>query len=200
MNRALKSLAIFAAFVAIYTLSRHMVHSTTTTTTTSAPHSTTTSTTGVTSTTLAGNTCLANDFSGVYNTGEGAAGTIYASVTLTKSTAGSCTLRGWPILTLQDRLGGLLTISPVDVPSSGNTFQFLTPSQANHAPTTLTIAHNDTTSFALAYSDVAVGTETCDSAVTVSVQFVKDGATVSLTPSYPVQPCDGGQIWVSPFY
>jgi hypothetical protein len=200
VNRALKSLAIFAAFVAIYTLSRHVVHSTTTTTTTTASHSTTTSTTAVTATTLAGNTCLANDFSGVYNTGEGAAGTIYASVTLTKSTAGSCTLRGWPILTLQDRLGGLVTISPVDVPSSGNNFQFLTPPQANHAATTLTIAHNDTTSFALGYSDVAVGTETCASAVTVSVQFVKDGATVSLTPSYPVQPCDGGQIWVSPFY
>ena len=40
-----------------------------------------------------------------YNEGEGAAGTIYASVTLTKTTAGTCTLKGWPILTLSDRLG-----------------------------------------------------------------------------------------------
>jgi hypothetical protein len=166
-----------------------------------APNTTTTTTssTSTTSTTLAGNTCKASDFSGAFDQGQGAAGTISASITLTKTTTGSCALKGWPMLTLQDRLGGLITTNVVDVPSSGNSFQF--PStKANAAPTTLTLAQNSTTNFSLAYSDVQTGTTACASAVTVSVQFVPRGPTVTVTPPSPVQPCNNGQIWVSPFY
>ncbi|MGH3732887.1 MAG: DUF4232 domain-containing protein [Acidimicrobiales bacterium] len=204
MRRTLTLLAIFIAFVAIYTLSRHIVHSTTTTTTTtttSAAHSTTTTTTTTTSA-----TCLGQNFTGTYNTGQGAAGTVYATVTLTNTGAVSCTVRGWPILTLQDKLGAVLSISPVEVPSSGNGFQFLSgaapqlTSQANKAPTTLTLATNDTTTFALAYSDVPVGTQACDNATSVDVQFAKDGTPVSMIPSEPVQPCNASEIWLSPFY
>jgi hypothetical protein len=119
VSRALKSLAIFAAFVAIYTVSRHVVHSTpSTTTSTTIPHTTTTTPPSGTTTTLASTACGGSDFTGVYNEGEGAAGTIEASVTLTKTTAGSCDLQGWPILTLQDKLGAVLTTAPVDVPSA----------------------------------------------------------------------------------
>ncbi|HEV7957941.1 MAG TPA: hypothetical protein VGP11_00620, partial [Acidimicrobiales bacterium] len=57
-----------------------------------------------------------------------------------------------------------------------------------------------TATFSLAYSDVQVGTTACESAVTVSVQFVKAGDTIPITPQYPVQPCDGGQVWLSPLY
>ncbi len=205
MNRALKSLAIFAAFVVIYTLSRHVIHSTTatTTTTTTAAHATTTTTS---TTTPVSDTCEGQNFSGVYNTGEGAAGTVYATVTLTNTGTTSCTLHGWPLLTLQDKLGAVLTSTLVDVPSSGNSFQFLAGSatdltnKANSAPSTLTLAKNATTTFALAYSDVPVGTAACENAVSVSVQFAKNGTPVSLTPSEPVQPCGGGEIWLSPFY
>ncbi|MFZ0769631.1 MAG: DUF4232 domain-containing protein [Acidimicrobiales bacterium] len=196
MRRGLIAVGIIIAFVAILTLSRHDIHSTTTTTTTKPP----TTTTSTTSTTLASATCLANEFSGVYNEGEGAAGTIYASVTLTKTTAGTCTLKGWPILTLSDRLGAVLKSSGVDVPSAGSGFQFLTPTQANDAPTTLTLSMNSATTFSLAYSDVQSGTTACESAVTVSVQFVTGGAAIPVTPLYAVQPCDGGQLWLSPFY
>jgi Protein of unknown function (DUF4232) len=205
VNRALKSLAIFAAFVVIYTLSRHVIHSstTTTTTTTSAVHATTTTT----STTLpVSDACLGQNFSGLYNTGEGAAGTVYATVTLTNTGTSSCTLHGWPILTLQDKLGAVLTSALVDVPSGGNSFQFLAGSasgltnKANNAPTTLSLAANATATFALAYSDVPVGTAACENAVSVSVQFAKNGTPVSLTPSEPVQPCGNGEIWLSPFY
>jgi hypothetical protein len=188
-------LAIFVAFVAIYALSRHSTAPTTTTTTTSAKAAGTTTTT----TTLASTSCRASDFSGVYNEGEGAAGTIYASVTLTKSTAGSCTLNGWPLLTLQDRLGGVLKSTLVDVPSSASGFQFDT-AQANAAPKTLTLNQGGTTTFALAYSDVQTGTTACESAVTISVQFATGGAAVTVTPQYAVQPCNNGQIWLSPLY
>ncbi len=191
MSRALKSLAIFFAFVAIYTLSRHVIDSSNTTTTTTA-------TTG-TSTTLAGTVCQASGFSGVYNQGEGAAGTIYASVTLTKLSPGSCTLKGWPLLTLQDKLGALLTSSMSDVPWSGNSFQFLT-ARANLPPGTLTVSQNGTAEFSLAYSDVQTGTTACPNAVTLSVQFALQGGVIDVTPAYPVTPCNNGQLIVSPFY
>jgi hypothetical protein len=185
-------LAIFIAFVAIYTISRHGLGTTATTTTT-------TTTAAPTTTTTANAACNANDFSGAYNEGQGAAGTIEASVTLTKSTAGSCTLKGWPLMTLQDRLGAVLASTLVDVPSAGNTRQF-SVAKANAAPKTLTLTQNSTTNFSLAYSDVPTGTTACESAVTLSVQFVANGPAVNVTPPYPVQPCNAGQIWVSPFY
>ncbi len=197
MRRGLISVALLVAFVAILALSRHEISSTTTTTTTTS--TTAPTTTSSTSTTLASDTCLANDFSGIYNEGEGAAGTIYASVSVTKTTAGSCTLEGWPILTLQNRLGAVLVSSGVDVPSAGSGFQFIT-AQANAAPKSLTIQQNGTATFSLAYSDVQSGTTACESAVTVNVQFVKGGAAIPVTPQYAVQPCDGGQLWLSPFY
>jgi hypothetical protein len=197
VRRGLISVGIFIAFVAIFTLSRHSIHSSTTTTSTTA-HSTTTSSTSTTI--AAGPICTASAFSGVYNEGEGAAGTIYASITLTKTTAGTCTLKGWPILTLSDRLGAVLKSTDVDVPSAASGFQFLTPTQANAAPTTLTLSMNGTTTFSLAYSDVQSGTAACESAVTVSVQFVSGGAAIPVTPQYAVQPCNDGQIWLSPFY
>ena len=205
MSRGLKSLAIVAAFIVIYTLSRHIIHSTTTTTTTTttAAHATTTTTS---TTPPVSDTCEGQNFSGLYNTGEGAAGTVYATVTLTNTGTTSCTLHGWPILTLQDKLGAVLTGPLTDVPSSGNSFQFLAGAatnltdKANNAPATVTIAKNATTTFALAYSDVPVGAAACENAISVSVQFAKNGTPVSLTPSEPVQPCGNGQIWLSPFY
>jgi len=194
VSRGVKSLAIFFGFVVIYAISRHVIDAPSSTTTTIS-----TTTTTLTSTTLASNICSASDFTGVYNEGEGAAGTVYATVTLLKSTAGSCTIKGWPLLTLQDKLGAVLPATLVDVPSQGTGFQFLS-SQANAAPSTVTLTKNEATIFALAYSDVPTGTAVCESAVTLSVQFATQGAAISVTPTYPAQPCNGGQIWLSPFY
>jgi hypothetical protein len=59
---------------------------------------------------------------------------------------------------------------------------------------------NSTTNFSLAYSDVPTGATACESAVTLSIQFVAGGPAINVTPQYAVQPCNGGQIWVSPFY
>jgi len=195
-SRGVKSLLVFLVIVAIagYAYSRYhstpTVASTTTTTTTS---------TSKTSTTLAGDNCKAADFSGTYNEGQGAAGTIYASVTLVKTTPGTCTLKGWPLIILQDKLGAVLPSTLVDVPTKGNGFQFQS-TQANVAPTTLSLGQNGAAIFSLAYSDVQTGTTACENAGTMSVQFAAQGAAVTVTPAYPLEPCNNGQIWVSPFY
>ncbi|HEY5121047.1 MAG TPA: DUF4232 domain-containing protein [Acidimicrobiales bacterium] len=194
MSRALKTLAIFFAFVAIYTLSRHTSGTTTTTSTTTTINQSTSSTT-----TIAGTTCHGTDFHGVFNQGQGAAGTIYASITLTKTTTGTCTVKGWPILTLQDRTGGVLPSNTIDLPSSASAIQF-PEAKANAAPSLLTMSDGSSTTFALAYSDVPVGTETCGSATSIAVEISKQGSSVSITPTYPQQPCNHGSVWVSPFF
>jgi hypothetical protein len=200
VRRGLISVAIFVAFVVILTLSRHVIDTTSSTTTTTGVPVTTTSVAPVTTTTIvSAATCQGSDFTGTFNEGEGAAGTVYASVTLTKHTAGTCSVKGWPILTLQDKTGAVLPLTLVDETGTNNAIQF--PSaKANESPSALTFSNGSVTNFSLAYSSVQTANTVCDNAVTISVQFVADGATVPVTPAYPVQPCDNGKIWVSPFY
>ena len=191
MSRALKSLAIFFAFAAIFTISRHYADETSSTTTTI--HGSSTSTTVTTLGSAA--TCQGNEFTGVFNEGEGAAGTIIASVTLTKDTAGSCEVKGYPILTLQDRSGSVLSSktldsSPVQFPAA----------KANEPPALLSVNDGGTINFSLGYSDVPEGNETCASATSIAVQFSSQESSVSLTPNYPLQPCNSATVWVSPFY
>jgi hypothetical protein len=112
-----------------------------------------TSSTATTTSTVAQAACQGSGFNGVYNEGEGAAGTVYASVTLTKTSPGTCSENGWPILTLQDKSGALLPVTLVDVPSAGNTLQF-SAAKANHAPTQLLLHQGSVTNFSLAYSSV----------------------------------------------
>lgn len=206
MRRGLFSVAIFAAFVIIYTLSRHAITTTTTTASSTTTTTVASSTTSTTTTSAAATSCDPQDFSGSFNQGQGAAGTVYASVTLTKTTTGTCTLKGWPLVTLQDRLGAVLTTTPQDVPNASSGFQFLVgtatdlTAQANEPPSPLTLHENQSATFALAYSDVAEGTQACASGVSMSVQFSAGGATVSVSPSSPIQPCNNGEIWLSPFY
>jgi hypothetical protein len=193
VSRALKSLAIFFVFVVIFAFGRHYLTPTTpsvTTTTTTISNATSTTTPSANST-----TCEGSEFKGVYNEGEGAAGTVLASVTLTKDTSGSCVVKGYPALTLQDKTGAVFssttsTTSPVQFPEAA----------ANKAPAAVLVNDGGTVSFALGYSDVSVGTEVCSSAVTISVQFSANASTTPVTPAYPIQPCDAATIWVSPFY
>ena len=131
MSRGLKSLAIFAAFVVIYTLSRHVIHSTTTTTTNhhhdrardhhdDLDHST-------------GERRLwGQNFSGLYNTGEGAAGTVYATVTLDQhrhDVLHAARLAD-PHVARQTRRGAQEHRS-LTCPRSGSSFQFLAGAATN---------------------------------------------------------------------
>jgi hypothetical protein len=201
VRRGLTSLAIFLAFVVIITLSRHVIDTSSTTTTTGAPVTTTTVSSATTTTTaaVAATTCQGSAFSGVFNEGEGAAGTVYASLTLTKRTPGSCSVKGWPILTLQDKTGAVLPVNLVDQSGTNNAIQFSTAA-ANQAPALVTLTNGSVTNFSLAYSSVSTAKTVCDNAVTISVQFAAGGASVPITPAYPIQPCDNGKIWLSPFY
>lgn len=198
MSRALKSLGLFFVLAVIFVVSRHAIDTTTTTTTTSST-TTSTSTTTTTTAAVAGSTCKGSDFTGVFNEGEGAAGTITASITLTKTTPGTCTLKGWPILTLQDTDGALLASTTINESPGNAPIQF--PSaQANQAATLLTLAPHATATFSLAYSDVPTSTAVCPTARTVSVQIARGESSAIVTPAFPIQPCNRGTIWVSPFY
>jgi hypothetical protein len=199
VRRGLTSIAIFLAFVVILTLSRHVIDPASSTTTTVVHVTTTTVSTATTTSVVAMPTCQGSSFSGVFDEGEGAAGTVTASVTLTKHSAGSCSVKGWPILTLQDKNGAVLPLTLVDQSGTNNAIQF-SGTKANDAPTLLTLADGSVTNFSLAYSSVQTANTVCDNAVTISVQFAAGGATSPVTPAYPVQPCDNGKIWVSPFY
>ena len=199
MRRGSTSLAIFVAFVVIITLSRHVIDSTSGTTTSTLHTTTTISAATTTTSASAAPTCQGSAFTGLFNEGEGAAGTISASVTLTKHSAGSCSVKGWPILTLQDKTGAVLPLNLVDQSGTNNAIQFST-AKANLAPTLLTLANGSVTNFSLAYSSVSTANTVCDNAVTISVQFATGGASLPVTPAYPIQPCDNGKIWISPFY
>lgn len=183
MSRALKSLAIFAAVVLIYTLSRHALHSGTTTTTTTATTSTAVAT-----------TCQSSDFTAVFNQGQGAAGTIYGSVDLTKTSGADCVIHGYPTLVLQDKYGSVLPSKIVD-DSNGSPIQ-MTDSAANAPASTLAVHAGSVVRFDFAYNDVASG---CETVTTLGVQMTSGTGVASVTPQYPLQPCFGGEIWVSPF-
>lgn len=193
MSRALKSLGLFFAFVVIFTLSRHALSPSSTTTSSSVATSTTSSTS------VSSPACSAHDFHGVFNAGQGSIGTVYASVTLTKYAGPTCTLKGWPMLTLQDRTGAVLPSSTSNLPTANSPIQF-PDAPANRAPKSLTLTSGESVNFDLAYSSVPSGAQSCPSVETLSVQFAKDGPVVAITPAYPPQPCNQGAIWVSPFF
>ena len=209
MNRAVKTLLIFAAFAVIVTLGRHALHSnstaTTTTTTVVAPVvTTTTMATPTTTTTIAtttGTDCVASGFRGTYVQGQGSLGTVYDSVTLTKTSSGACTLQGWPLVTLADRHGAVVATTNVNVTgsTSSSPITFPTP-PANAAPATLRLTTGTTVAFDLAYSDVPIGNETCPSAYTLRVQLGAGGGVIPVSAQYPLQPCGQFTLWLSPFY
>ena len=195
MRRGLKSILIFVAFAAIYTLSRHAVIGGNSTTTTTQASSMTTTTMSV----PAGPACEGSDFRGAFNQGQGAAGTISSSITLTKSTSGNCTLNGWPILILQDKTGSIVKSTLVDVSTNGP-IQF-PDANANEAPTAVNLTQNSKATFSFAYSDVPTGSQkTCPVAYVIGVQIQKGGSVASVNSTYGIGPCNNGQLWVSPFY
>ena len=199
MRRGLTAVAIFIAFAVIVTLSRHVIDNTPSTTTGAPGVTTTTLATTTTTSAVSATTCQGSAFTGVFNQGEDQAGTVDASVTLTKRTAGSCSIKGWPILTLQGKSGAVLPVNPVNESGTNNVIQF-PAAKANQPPATLTMTDGSSTNFSLAYSNVLTANTVCDNAFTISVQFAAGGSTVPVTPAYPVQPCDNGKIWLSPFY
>ena len=191
MNRGFKSILLFIAFVAIFLVSRHvaLTHHTTTTTSTTTT-STTTSTTSTTS--LA--KCQGSDFTAVDDGGQGAAGTVYDSVTLTKTTPGSCVVDGYPLLTLQGSSGAVVPSSETHVTSA---VQF-PMAGANRPAAAVTVAAKSSIAFSYTFSDVSTGT--CPSVKTINVQFAPAGSSAAVTLLYAQSPCNNGALTVSPFF
>jgi len=191
VNRGLKSVLLFAAFVVIFTVSRHVALNHHTTTTTS---STTTSSTTSTSTTTMAAKCQGSDFTAVDDGGQGAAGTVYDSVTLTKVTTDNCVVDGYPVLTLQGTSGAVVPSSETHATSA---VQF-PMAGANQPAASLVVTPKSTVAFSYTFSDVSSGS--CPSVKTINVQFAPAGSTAPVTLLYAQSPCNNGALTVSPFF
>jgi Protein of unknown function (DUF4232) len=196
VSRGLKALAILIAFGAIFYLSRHELGSSTSTSTTATSTSISPPST---STSILASTCVTSDLAASYNYGEGAAGTIYASITLTKNSSGSCELSGWPLLTLQDKYGSVLHEVIVRLPRS-STYITFPDSPANTAPKVVPLSRGQSARIDIAYNDVPTGRTACETVATISLQVAAGQSARSLTPAYPLTACGGGKIWLSPYF
>ena len=166
---------------------------TSTSTPTSTPTSTSTSTS--TTTTVGSLTsCRGSGFTGANIGSQGAAGTGYDTMVLTKVSAGSCVVDGYPLLTLQNAHGtvaaGFRFTDAAGFPGapSGGT------------PSAHTVSAGEKIDVQFRYSDVPVGNEVCPSVGQVNLQFVPGDTSVPITFTYPLSPCASGGIGVSGFY
>ena len=168
--------------------------STTHSSTSSTTSSTTTTSTSASSTSSTVASAACTHVSGVGNLGQGAAGTITGTVTVTNTGAATCTVNGYPTLALYSGSGAPLTVTMV------NGLSVDVSPQADAAPTTVTIAAGGKAQFAYQFSDVPVGNETsCPTSETASATL--PGSSTP-TPQFAlaVDPCGNGTIRVSPIY
>lgn len=186
MSRGLKVAGLLVAVVIIFALSRHAIVGSNTTTTTSS------------SIVKGPAACVAKNFTGTWENGQGAAGTIYASASFQYNGTKTCTIKGTAQIVLYDANGQALPTNVVDATSTSANFS---APAANKPASLLTLQPGDTTSMSFWYSDVPTGTETtCPSATSMKVGLPKGLVSIVVTPPYALQPCDGGQLTVSPFY
>ncbi len=202
MSRTLRNLILAVALIAIVVLvGRHSkLFHTNTTTSSTAPTSTvpaTTSTTSASTTTSSVaqlTTCRGADFTGVNVGSQGAAGTGYDIMTLTKVSAGSCVVDGYPRLSFQDAKGAVETgLSLVDSTS-------FPAAPANAGAVAYTVADGGRVDVQFRYSDVPSGTQACPAVAQVDVQFVPGDTSVPVSFPYPISPCSSAQVGVSAFY
>ena len=202
MSRTARNFVLALVLVIVVVVAGYGVHhrTTTTTTTTVATTTTTTTTTSTTttvptSTTTAPaslTTCRGSQFAGTNVGSQGAAGTGYDTMTLTKTSPGTCVVDGYPLITLLDAQGA---------PISGFSVAGATdlPAPANGPPVALTISAGQRVGVELRYSDIPIGNAACPTVSQVDVRFVAGDQAVPVTFTYPIQPCEGN-LAVSPFY
>ena len=126
--------------------------------------------------------------------GNGAAGTIELTVSITNTSSHPCSLNGYPGMQLLSAAGASL---PTNVIRGGGP-GFLAPA-ANKPPMLVTLAPGGHAAFSLSYEDVPVGTETsCPTSPKAEVTPPNDyGYSVVEMQTYA---CGGGTIHVSPVY
>lgn len=167
--------------------------SSTTSSSTTTPVVSTTSPSSTTTTAVSLTTCRGPDFTGTNVGSQGAAGTGYDIMTLTKVSAGSCVVDGYPVVSFLTGKGvvvtGLSVIDATDFPAG--------PAQG--APGAHTISTGAKVDVQLRYSDIPVGTAACANVDQVNVQMVAGDTSIPVSFTYPISPC-GGRLAVSPFY
>lgn len=195
-NFVLALILVMVAVVAGYGVGHRRASTTTTTTSTTTPAPTTSTTTPRSTTTTTGaslTTCRGSQFTGTNVGSQGAAGTGYDIMTLTKTSPGTCVVDGYPIISLLNAKGAVITglnvTGAADFPEG----------PARGAPTAHTVATGQKIDVQIRYSDIPVGTAACPSVSQVDVQFTSGDQTIPVSFTYPIQPC-GGNLAVSPFY
>ncbi len=203
MRRSLRNLILAVVLVVGgFTVGRVFIHHTPTptTTTTTPPASTTTSppstTTVPASTTTTGpaslTTCRGSQFTGLNVGSQGATGTGYDTISLTKVSGPSCVVDGYPVVTLYSAQGALTNFT------WSTSTNFPSP-PANTAPAAYTVVAGQKVDVQLRYATLAAGTQACPSVQRAAVQFVRGDTPVSVDFTFPITPC-GNAIAVSGFY
>ncbi len=164
-----------------------------TTTTSSSSATSTTAAGGSTTTTGAPTTCLASQLKFTVGQGNGAAGQIEETVTMTNTSSITCTLAGYPGMQLYDSAGNTI---PTTVVRGQQQFG---PAAANQAPTLVSLPKGSSAAFTLHYEDVPVGNETsCPQSASAHITPPDD--FVSATVPLMIAPCNNGTVHVSPVY
>ena len=158
-------------------------------------HRGTTPVTSSTTSMAASPACIANDFVASFNSGQGAAGNILASASLTKTSVGSCHLSGWPLLSLSNSAG--VSIPTTTVEGSQvflNVFSLTVPSTPAH----LLVAQNRVVTFEIFYNEVP-GLAACPVASSLGISLSSSGVMLGSTAVNALTPCDH-HLNVSPFF
>jgi hypothetical protein len=119
---------------------------------------------------------------------------------LTKKSSGSCVVIGHPYLTLQDKFGAVLHVVQVNLPRATAAYIQYPDAAANENPVAHTVSLGQSVNIDLATSDVQVANTACENIASLSLQLSPGGTAVVVTPSYPITACDGGKVWVSPYF
>jgi len=198
VSRSARNLLLAVALVVVgtvagYAAGHHTPSTTTTSTTTVATTSTSAPASTTTTTAPSLTTCRGSDFSGANVGSEGAAGTGYDIMSLTKVSTGSCVVDGYAIVSFLAAKGvvvtGLSVVDSTDFPAG----------PAHGAPGAHTVVTGGKVDLQLRYSDIPVGTTTCPTVAQVNVQMVAGDTSIPVSFPYPISPC-GGQLSLSPLY
>jgi hypothetical protein len=126
--------------------------------------------------------------------GQGAAGTITGTVTVTNTGSTACTANGYPTIALASGSGAPLTVTMV------NGLSVDVSAAANAPPSTVSLPPSGTAQFAYQFSDVPTGSETsCPTSESATVTM-PGATTASASFALAIDPCNNGTVRVSPIY
>ena len=201
-TRAWVLLGILALLIAGRVVAGRHLHETTTTvttpstttTSTTVPASTSTSTsTSTTSSTVASlTTCRGTDFTGQNLGSSGAAGSGVDVISLTKVTAGTCVVDGYPVVALVGSGGVVHGFSYV------HSTQFPT-APANEGPARDTVADGSRVDLEILYNDVGAS-GACPSVTGAQVALVAGDTPISVTFAAALTPCTTTPLGVSAMF